>query len=394
MQPNIRKLLPLIAAALAALVSGCSHEAATGAGAGATPPPPEVTVASAVATEVTEFNEYTGRLDATDVVEVRPRVSGYLQEIKFESGQLVHKGDVLFVIDPRNRKAAFDLAQANLERTTAQLEVAEREAKRGEQLLASRTISPEEADARVWKARDARAAKLASEAARDTARLDLEFSDVRSPIDGRVSRALVTVGNNVSGADGFTTLLTTVVSVNPMHLYSNMDENTYLRFAALRREGKLPSDAQGRTIVEMGLSSEEGFPRHGYIESLDNRVDPATGSIIVRSVIENSDSMLVPGLFTRMRIPVSERKPMILISEKAIGTDQSQKFVLAVTSSNTVAYRSVKLGSSVEGKRVVRSGLTPGEKYIVNGLQRAAPGRTVTPKEEVASAGVPPVAQR
>ncbi|HTI70901.1 MAG TPA: efflux RND transporter periplasmic adaptor subunit [Candidatus Limnocylindria bacterium] len=385
-------LVPVFIAALAAvLTTGCSHENANAAAAApAAPPPPEVTVSKTVATEVTEYYDYTGRLDSVDVVEIRPRVSGYLQEIRFESGQLVQKGDILFVIDPRTRKAAFELAEANLERVKAQLEIAEHEAKRGEQLLASKTISPEESDTRVWKARDARAALAAAQASRDTAKLDLEFCEVRSPINGRVSRALVTLGNNVSGADGFTTLMTTVVSVNPMHVYSNMDENTFLRFAELRRQKKLPADAQGRVEIEMGLASEEGYPRHGYIESLDNRIDPGVGAIVVRSVFENPDSVMVPGLFVRLRIPVSERKPMVLISEHAIGTDQSQKFVFTLTSSNTVAYRPVKLGTTIAGKRVVRSGLEPGERIVVNGLQRVAPGRPVSPKDEAPA----PVAQK
>lgn len=369
------------------LVTGCKPSAQ----APAAPPPPTVTIAPVEQREIVEFDTFTGRLDAVESVEIRPRVSGYLTEIKFTSGQLVKKGDVLFVINPKPRQTAVARAQADLERAKVAAEIAEREAKRAVQLLANQTISPEEGDASEWKARDARAALTAAEAALHSAEIELDYCFVKSPVDGRVSRALVTIGNNVSGVDGFTTLLTTVVSVNPIYGYMDVDEASLLKLRRLLASDQLAKDAQGRIEVEMGLSDDTGFPNKGYVESFDNRLDPATGSIVVRSEFPNPDGHLVPGLFAKLRLPGSARKPALLISENAIGTDQSQKFVLTLTTSNTVAYRPVKLGPLIEGKRVVREGLKPGEQIVVNGLMRVQPGMPVTPQTE---SDAPKVARR
>jgi RND family efflux transporter MFP subunit len=382
----------------AVLLTGCGKPSQTAEPA----PPPTVTVAPVEARSVIEFDEFTGRLDSVESVEIRPRVSGYLQEVRFQSGQLVKRGDILFLIDPRTRQTALDRAEAELLRTTAQVEIVEREAKRADQLLASKTISPEEADQRIWALKQARAALLAAQAAKESAKLDLEFCEVRSPIDGRVSRALVTVGNNVSGVDGFTTLMTTVVSVDPIYAYSAVDETSLLKLQGLLREKKLPTDDQGRVVVEMRLGNETGYPHKGYLESLDNRLDPATGSIALRSVFPNPDGTLMPGtgsialrsvfpnpdgtlmpgLYSRVRVPGSALQPLLLISEDAVGTDQSQRFVLTLSSSNTVQYRAVQLGRVVDGKRVVRDGLKAGESIVVNGLMRVRPGASVTPVQE------------
>jgi RND family efflux transporter MFP subunit len=369
--------IPANLLALTLLFAGCSKPPQAAA-----PPPPTVTLGAVEQREIVEYDEFTGRLDAVESVEIRPRVSGYLQEVRFQSGQLVKKGDVLFVIDPRTRKATLDRAEAELLRAQAQAEVAERDATRADQLLASKTISPEEADQRIWNGKQAKAALLSAQAARESARLDLEFCEVRSPIDGRVSRALVTVGNNVSGVDGFTTLMTTVVSVDPIYAYSAVDETTLLKFQRLLRDKKLATDAQGRIAVEMRLGDETDFPHKGYLESLDNRLDPASGSIALRTVFPNADGKLMPGLYARVRIPGSALEPVLLISENAVGTDQNQKFVLTLATNGTVAYRPVQLGAVVEGKRVVRSGLKAGEEIVVNGLMRVRPGMPVTPVKE------------
>lgn len=333
----------------------------------ATPPAPKVTVAPVEQQLVTEYEELTGHVDATETVELRARVSGHLEEVHFHAGQLVQKGDVLFTIDPRWYKAQFDLA-------SARADVAAREAARAEKLLAASAISSEEAEAR-------RAAAAEAHAALETAKLDLEHTEVRAPISGRVSRAIVTAGNLVSGSPGNATLLTTIVSVGDAYVYADIDESTLLKFNRLTREGRILT-RNGRIPVDLQLADETGFPRHGYIESTDNRVNPATGSLAVRLVFPNDDSALLPGLFARVRIPVSAPEPALLISERAIGTDQSQKFVLAVNRDNTVAYRTVKLGSTYEGKRVVREGLQPGDTIIVNGLQRVRPGMTVSPEPQ------------
>src|SRR5688572_27152342 len=356
---------------------------------------PTVTVAAVEQQEIVEWDEFTGRTEAIESVEVRPRVSGHIQEVRFQSGELVKKGDVLFVIDPRWHKAEFDRREAEYQQAKVRLENAGREAKRTDQLLANKAISTEEGDARVARFNEAKAALLAAQAARDTAQLDLEYTEIRAPIDGRVSRALKTVGNYVSGVAGMGTLLTTIVSVDPMYVYADMDENALLKFNALSQTHKLTSDGNGRIPVELQLGDEEGFPQRGYIESLDNRVDANTGSILLRAVFPNDDGRIVPGLFARIRVPLSERYTAITIDERAIGTDQGQKFVLTLSSTNTAEYRQVKLGPAIDGKRIVRSGLNAGDQIVVNGLQRVRPGMPVTPQSAVASAdGVVKTARR
>ena len=219
---------------------------------------------------------------------------------------------------------------------------------------------------------------LAAEAARDSAKLDLEYTTIRSPIDGRVSRALVTEGNYVGGVAGTGTLLTTIVSVDPVYIYADVDENSLLKFNKLTRSGKLGNRGDGKVPVEMQLADEKGFPHEGFIESFDNKVDAQSGSILLRAVFPNTDGQIVPGLFARIRIPASEQHPAVLIQETAIGTDQAQKFVLTVTSSNTVAYRPVKLGPEIAGKRLVRDGLQPGEQIVQNIIMaRVRPGMAV-----------------
>jgi multidrug efflux system membrane fusion protein len=251
-------------------------------------------------------------------------------------------------------------------------------------LLANKAISTEDADARIARSQEAKAALLAAEAARDSVKLDLEYTQVRAPIDGRVSRALLTEGNYVSGVSGTTTLLTTIVSVDPIFVYADVDEETLLKFNALALDGKLPTTTEGKIPIQLQLADEQDFPRQGHIESFDNRLDSNTGSILLRAVFPNPDGRIVPGLFARIRVPVSARHSVLLVTERAIGTDQSQRYVLTITQTNTVAYQPVTLGPVFEGKRVVRSGLQPGDKAIVNGLQRVRPGMPVTPQDDVA----------
>jgi RND family efflux transporter MFP subunit len=361
------------------LATGCTRNSAQNATA-----PPSVTVASVEQQQLVEWDEFTGRTEAVEFVEVRPRVSGHVQEVRFQSGQLVKKGDVLFLVDPRWHKAEFDRRQAEFEQASARLQNAEREARRTGQLLANKAISTEEAEARESRFQEAKAALLAAQAARDSAKLDLDYTEVRAPIDGRVSRELVTAGNYVSGLAGAATLLTTIVSVDPIYVYADVDENSLLKFNALARAKKVESNGDGEIPVELQLADEEGFPNQGHIESFDNKLDPQTGSILLRAVFPNPEGRIVPGLFARIRVPLSERYPALLVEERAIGTDQAQKFVLTLTETNTVAYRPVKLGPAINGKRIVRSGLQAGEQIVVNGLQRVRPGMPVTPQTEVA----------
>jgi RND family efflux transporter MFP subunit len=375
---NYRGFFLGFAGFLAALLAGCSGQASQPAA--PQPLAQKVTVAPAVQKEIVEWESFTGRTEAFENVEVRPRVSGHIREVKFQSGQLVKKGDVLFEIDPRWQQAEFDRRKAEYEQAKVRLETAEREARRTEQLVSSRAISTEEAEARQSRFNEAKAGLLAAEAARDFAELDLEFTEIRAPINGRVSRALVTQGNFVSGVAGNSTLLTTIVSVDPMYVYADLDEQSLLKFNELIRAQKLPGGADGKVPVELQLGNEEGFPHHGFIESFDNRLDAGTGSILLRALFSNTDGAIVPGLFARIRVPLSEQYPAILVTEGAIGTDQAQKFVLTLSSSNTVEYRSVKLGPVVDGMRVVRSGLKAGDDVVVNGLARVRPGMPVAPE--------------
>ncbi len=375
--------------ALMVLATGCGRSQPSQA-----PPSPAVTVAPVEQKEVVEWDEFTGRTEPVDWVEVRPRVSGYIEAVKFQAGQLVNKGEVLFVIDPRWHKAEFDRLEAEVERTRVQVENSQREADRMTQLLTVHAVSTEEADARVAGFHEAKAALLAAEAARDSAKLDLEYTQVRAPIDGRVSRALLTEGNYVSGLAGSATKLTTIVSINPVYVYADIDEDTLLKFNRLSRERRLEANADGKVPVELQLGDEQGFSNRGYIESFDNRLDPNTGSILLRAVFPNDDGRIVPGLFARIRIPLSERRPALLVAERAIGTDQAQKYVLTLTQTNTVAYRPVTLGPAIEGKRIVRSGLQGDERIVVNGLQRVRPGMPVKPQLELAERAEPGLARR
>jgi membrane fusion protein, multidrug efflux system len=381
--------LAAVGALAVAVGSGCSrgeaHPKMT---------PPAVTVAPVERQELVEWDEFTGRTEAIETVDVRPRVSGHIQEVRFESGKLVKKGDVLFVIDPRWHQAEFDRRQAEYDQAKVHLENAEREANRIGHLLSNHAISTEEAEAREARFKEAKAALLVAQAARDTARLDLDYTEIRAPVDGRVSRALITTGNYVSGIPGAASVLTTLVSVDPMYVYADIDENSLLKFNALAQAQKLQGASDGKVPVELQLADEEGFPHRGFIESFDNRLDSNTGSILLRAIFDNKDERIVPGLFARIRVPLSARHPALLVEERAIGTDQGQKYVMSLSPSNTVEYRAVKLGPDVNGKRIIRQGLQEGEQIVVNGLQRVRPGMPVAPQTEVANQQDPSLAKR
>ena len=328
---------------------------------------------------LTEWKEASGRLDAKESVEIRPRVTGHIDRVTFQSGQLVKKGDVLFVIDPRWYQAALASAEAQLARAQVNLANATREWERNRQLEKAKAISASEADQWQTRVEEGKAAVLAAQAARDAAALDVEATEVRSPIDGRISRALLTEGNYVSGVAGFTTLLTTVVSVDPMYVYVSVDEATYLEYARKLREKKISLNAEGKIPVQVQLSGEDGWPHHGWIESFDNRINPGTGSIVVRGLMPNPDLSLVAGAFCRVRVPTSLEYEALLVDEKVIGTDQDQKYVLLLGAGNVAEYRSIQLGESIGSQRLIRQGLKSDDKIIVSNLQIIRPGAPVMP---------------
>ena len=353
------------------------------------PPPPTVTISSSEQSQIIDWEIATARVEAIEAVEVRPRVSGHLTEVHFAAGQIVHKGDVLFVIDRRWYKAELDRTTAEVLRAEAALDNAQRISRRADALLKSHTISQEEADERRSELAEAVAALKSADAARDSAQLDYEQSEVRSPISGRISRAFLTEGNYVSGVPGSNTLLTTVMSVDPVYIYATLDEAAYLRLLRLKAAGKLPLDQNGNLPIQMELTDEEGFPRSGYIESFDNQVSADTASITVRAVFPNTDGNLTPGLFARVRIPASAQHSALLISETAICTDQSQKYVLVVDQNDIAQYRKVILGGLVEGKRIVSEGITASDQIIVVGQARVQPGMKVLPQTATRSASMP-----
>lgn len=382
--PRKLRIPALTAAAIAALGIPVAYllshaKAADEKPSAATPPPPKVTIAAVEQRTIVDHQELLGRVEAIESVEVRPRVSGHIQEVRLEAGKSVAAGDVLFVIDPRWYKAQFDLAAAAVERAKVKVDIAGSQAKRSDDLLASRAISIEEADARNSRLAEAKADLAAAEAAKENARLDLDHTEIRAPISGRVSRALVTAGNMISGTPGNGTLLATIVSDGDVHVYADIDESTLLAFNRLNGEGRILNEG-GRIPVGMQLSDEQDYPHQGYIESSDNRLDEGTGSLVLRMVFPNPDGKLIPGLSARVRLPTSGPEPKLFVSERSIGTNQDQKYVFAVSADNTASYRSVKLGPVLDGKRVIREGIAPGDRVIVSGLQRVTAGMKVDPQ--------------
>jgi RND family efflux transporter MFP subunit len=341
-----------------------------------------VTVSQPVVRNVIEWDEYTGRLEAVESVEVRARVSGYLQSVHFTDGAVVKKGALLFVIDPRPYQAELDRAKAALEQANARFERTQKDFARAQQLVKSRAISQEEVDTRSADQREAQEAVQAARASVEAARLNVEFTQVKAPISGRISRQLVTEGNLITGGTGDATLLTTIVSLNPIYGYFEVDERAYLKYTRLWRNGTHPGSRDAKTPVSLGLANETGFPHQGYLDFIDNRLDPNTGTMTGRAIFPNPDSALIPGLFARTRLPGSGRYEALLISDEAIGSDQTQRFAFVVNDQNTVEYRKVEVGPMIDGLRVIRDGLKPEDWVIVNGVQRVRPGVRVNPQQQ------------
>jgi RND family efflux transporter MFP subunit len=366
-------LFPVVAWA-AAFLSGCGPNEA--AEAQAAPPAPQVTVAAAISRKITESDEFTGRFEAVERVELRPRVSGYIASVNFKEGSEVKKGDVLFVIDPRPYQAERDKAAAGLAQARSQLVLARTERERGTRLLAQHAISQEEYDTRTAGNEQAEANVEAGKAALDAAALNLEFTRVTAPISGRISRALVTTGNFVTNGQ---TALTTIVSLDPIYVSFDGAEQEYLKFAKAAREAAAGQVHDARHAVQVGLANETGFPHEGALVFVDNALDPNTGTIRSRALLDNHERQFTPGLFARIRLQDGAQHDAVLVNDSAIGTDQTMRYVLVVDKANKVELRPVQLGPVVDGLRVVQSGLSPGETVVVNGLQRVRPGAQVQP---------------
>jgi RND family efflux transporter MFP subunit len=342
--------------------------------------PPAVSVASPEVKTVVEWDEYTARLEAVEAVDVRARVSGYLESINFTEGSVVAEGSLLFVIDPRPFEAEVERLQAEVNQAEAAEENARARFNRAKRLNTENLMSEEEFQLRRTNLMAAAADVQSAKAALEVARLNLEYTEVRAPISGRISRTFVTEGNLVQGGTGETTLLTTIVSLDPVHAYFEASERAYLKYLRLSRSGQRPSSREARNPVYLSLADEEDFPHRGHMDFVDNLLDPNTGTMTGRAVFPNPDQLLTPGLFARVRLPGSGVRETLLIPDAAIGSDQTERYVYVLDDDNVVSYRKIEVGSLVYGLRVVREGLKPGERIVVNGLQRVRPGIAVTPE--------------
>ena len=369
-----------VALATALAVSACGGPAS----AQQAQPAPEVGVAEVVTRSVREWDAFTGRIVAVESVELRPRVSGYVQRVAYEEGAEVAKGDLLFVIDPRPYKATLDRALADLARARAESDLARSQHARAQALIEAQAISREEFETRRAGTAQGNAGVRAAEAAVAAARLDLQFTEIRAPVAGRAGRALATEGN-LAQADA--TLLTTVVSQDPVHVHFEADERAFLRYQALARAGERTTT---RNAVRVGLADEDGYPHAGTVDFIDNQVDPATGTVRARAVLPNPDRVFTPGLFARVQLEGSAEADALLVDDKAVLTDQDRKYVYVLGQDDTAQRRDIEPGRLVDGLRVVQSGLAAGDRVIVSGVQRVfMPGMPVAPKQ---MAMVPPAA--
>jgi len=354
-----------IAAALSFMTS-CSQPADAQAG---PPPAAPVSVSPAVQRPVADSEEFSGRLEATEYVEIRPRISGTIDKVHFVDGASVKKGDLLFTIDPRPFEAEVARAQSQLESTKARFELARSELARGEKLLNSKAISRQEVDQLSSGSRTSQADIQGAEAALRVARLNLEYTQVRAPIGGRLSRANITAGNLVNDQ----TVMTSIAGVAKVYAYFDGSEQTFLRLQSAKAGGKAP-------IVRLGLANEQGYPHQGQLDFIDNRLNPQTGAIRLRASFDNANGQFTPGLAAKLLMQSTTAADAVLVPERAIGTDQSKKVVYVVGSDGHPQVREVKLGALMDGMRVVQGGVKPGENVVVEGLQRIQPGAPVAPQ--------------
>lgn len=362
----------LVAVAVPVLLAAC------GGGGPQQPPPPGVNVAAVVKKSVTEWDEYSGHIEAIESAEIRPRVSGHLNRVNYQEGGLVEKGQLLFTIDNREYQAIADAARADASRAEARVALAKQDLSRAETLVTDRAVSQGEVDQRHMEAQQAEADLLAARANLARADLDLSFTRITSPITGRAGEALIKPGNLVAPNQS---LLTTVVSVDPVYVSFTGDERAYLRYQDLARAGTRESSRDVRNPVLIGLANEEGFPHPGEVDFVDNALNPATGTIRARAILPNPDGIFTPGLFARVRLLGASQTDALLINEQAVLTDQDRRYVYVVGKDNAAERRDVKIGPRVEGLVAVESGLKAGDKVIINGMRKIFfPGQPVNPR--------------
>ncbi len=358
------------------LLAGCGDTPAPQAAA-----PPGVTVAQPTRRTVTDWDEFSGRFDAIQQVEIRARVTGFVMSVDFADGAIVKTGDLLYVIDPRQYEAVAEQAEGQLADARAKVDLAQRELDRATTLIKTQAISENVVDQRRQAFEASQAATLQAEGALKRARLDVEFTKIRAPIDGRVSRHLVTVGNLVQGSESGATLLTSIVSIAPIQVYFDMDEAVYQRNSRLWHEGKRPSSRDTANPVQITLTGETKPSHDGKMDFLDNRLDAGTGTLRGRAIVANQDQSILPGQFARVRVIASAPYEALLLPDAAVATDQSRKIVFIVNKDDMIEARSVVLGPLDDGLRVIREGLKSDDRVVVDGLQRARIGAKVTPKQ-------------
>ncbi|WP_407170669.1 efflux RND transporter periplasmic adaptor subunit [Bradyrhizobium sp. ORS 111] len=388
-QRAARRRLAPIGLLLALTLGGCDDKAQSQA---AAPPPPPVTVAQPAKRIVTDWDEFTGRFEAMEEVQVRARVGGFVNSVEFKDGAIVHAGDLLYTIDPRPFEAVALQAEGQLSDARAKAELAKRELDRGLSLVQTNAVSEQVVDQRRQALQAARAAETQAEGVLKAAQLNIEFTHVLAPITGRVSRHLVTPGNLVQGSEGGATLLTSIVSLDPIYIYFDVDEATYQRNSKLWFEGKRPSSRDTPNPVQVALTGETKPSHEGKMDFLDNRLDVSTATLRSRAIIPNKDLSILPGQFGRVRIIGSSPYEALLIPDAAVVTDQSRKIVFVVKDDDTVEARPVVLGPLDEGLRVIREGLKAEDRVIVDGIQRARVGAKVTPQTAKAADAAKPSA--
>jgi RND family efflux transporter MFP subunit len=378
----------IVAGAFLACLEGCDNAPANNAP--AQPPPPRVTVGAPIQKVITEWDDYSGRFAALEHVEVRARVGGFLNSVHFRDGEIVRKGQLLFVIDPRPFEATRAQAEGQLEQARSQVVLSERNLARAAGLRAREMVSEQMYDERKQTLEAARAAVATAEAALRRTELDLEFTRVIAPTSGRISRHLVSVGNLISGGEASSSLLATIVSLDPIDFYFEADQNAYLRYARMARSGERPSSRDAPNPVLLALGDEGEFTHRGRMNFVDNAFDTGTGTMRARARFENPDLLFAPGMFARIRLLGSGEREAVLVPDSAVVTDQSRKVVYVVGRDNVVEMRQVELGRLVDSLRVIREGLSASEFIVVSGLQRVRVGAPVTPVQQVAGDGPRP----